>query len=129
MSHAVTVGHGEGSVTIVQLTVRDAEFFKIAASEPPESQTQAVLDVIAAGTAAIRRHGESSSLLPEGQDAVGGVRSMLARIRQAANCISDIQGKASLVQKFAQLISADANGSEGTILRLVEEVETALHSL
>jgi hypothetical protein len=55
MSHTITVNQNDGSVMIRELTVRNADFLSIMVSEPPESQEQAVLDVIAVGSAAMQR--------------------------------------------------------------------------
>lgn len=55
MPHDITVNQNDGSVMIRELTVRNADFLNIMASEPPESQGEAVLDVIAVGSAAIQR--------------------------------------------------------------------------
>jgi hypothetical protein len=63
---------------------------------------------------------------PDGMVDVGNVRSVLARIRDAARSMRDIKGKASQVKKCAEGINADANSAEETILALVEEAEKFL---
>lgn len=55
MPHTITVNQVDGLVTIRELVVKNADFLSIMISEPPESQEQAVLDVIAVGSAAMQR--------------------------------------------------------------------------
>ena len=65
---------------------------------------------------------------PDGMVDVGGIRSVLAKIGDAARSMRDIKGKATQVKKFAEGINADANGAEETILNLVEEAEKLLET-
>ena len=55
MSHTVTINSIDGSVTINQLTVKNADFFSVVSSEPPGSQEQVILDVVTVGSAAMQR--------------------------------------------------------------------------
>ncbi len=55
MPHTVTTNSSEGSVTINHLAVKNADFFSVVSSEPPESQEQVILDVITVGSAAMQR--------------------------------------------------------------------------
>jgi hypothetical protein len=57
---------------------------------------------------------------------VGNVRSVLAKIWDAARSMRDIKGKASQVKKFTEGINAEANSAEEMILALVEEAEKLL---
>jgi len=55
MSHDITVSQDGQSIVINHFTVTNADFISVVASESPESQGQAVLDVIAIGSAAMQR--------------------------------------------------------------------------
>ena len=55
MPYTMTVNQNDGSVMIRELAVKNADFLSIMLSEPPGSQEQAVLDVIAVGSAAMQR--------------------------------------------------------------------------
>jgi hypothetical protein len=55
MSHKIMVNPNDQSITINNLIVSNADFFAVIAVEPPESQEQAVLDIIAVGSAAMQR--------------------------------------------------------------------------
>jgi len=68
----------------------------------------------------------AASQTPDGLVDVGGVRSVLNKIRDAARSLRDIKGKASQVKRFAEGINSDANGIEEIILGLIDEAETLL---
>lgn len=55
MTHAIQVNQKDGSVMIRELSVRNADFLSIVGPQPPESQEQAVLEVIFVGSAALQR--------------------------------------------------------------------------
>lgn len=55
MTHTIIINQEKQSITINNLTVTNADFFGVIATEPPESQVQAVQDVIAVGSAAMQR--------------------------------------------------------------------------
>jgi len=63
---------------------------------------------------------------PEGSLDVGGLRSVLVKIKDAARSLRDIKGKASQVRKFAEGINSDANSTEEIILGLIDEAEKLL---
>lgn len=63
---------------------------------------------------------------PDGTVDVGSLRSVLARITDAARSMRNIKTKASQVKNAAEGINADANRAEETILALVEEAERLL---
>ena len=63
---------------------------------------------------------------PDGAVDVGNVRSVLAKIKDAARSMRDIKSKASQVKKFAEGINSDANSAEEMILALVDEAEKLL---
>lgn len=63
---------------------------------------------------------------PDGTVDVANVRSVLARIRDAARSMRDIKGKASQVKKFAEGITSDACDAEEMILGLVQDAEKLL---
>ncbi len=55
MSHTINVNQADGSVTIRELTVNNPDFLSLMISEPEESQQLIALDVIAVGSAAMKR--------------------------------------------------------------------------
>lgn len=57
---------------------------------------------------------------------LGGLRSTLTKIRDAARSMRDIKGKATQVKKFAEGINSAADEAEETIECLIEEAEKLL---
>ncbi|HLW55007.1 MAG TPA: hypothetical protein VKW06_19395 [Candidatus Angelobacter sp.] len=55
MSSSIEANATEQSITINDLSVKNAEFFGLVSSEPEETQIQTVLDIIAVGSAAMQR--------------------------------------------------------------------------
>jgi hypothetical protein len=65
---------------------------------------------------------------PDGALDVGALRSILAKIKDAAHAMRQIKSKATQVEKFAKGINEDANGAEGGILALIEDAEKLLET-
>jgi hypothetical protein len=63
---------------------------------------------------------------PEGTIDVSSLRSILARVKDAARSLRDIKGKATQVEKLAKGINSDADGTEEIILSLIDEAERLL---
>lgn len=55
MPAKMSVNPQDQSVIIDQLTIKNADFFSLIASEPAESQAHMVLDIVAVGSAAMKR--------------------------------------------------------------------------
>jgi hypothetical protein len=63
---------------------------------------------------------------PDGEVDLGALRAVLAKIKDAARSLRDVKSKASQIQKLAEGIHSDAEGTEGDILDMLEEAERLL---
>jgi hypothetical protein len=63
---------------------------------------------------------------PVGCVDVGGLRTLLARISDAARSMRDVKGKATQLRKLAEAIHSDADDSETMIVSLIIEAEKLL---
>jgi hypothetical protein len=63
---------------------------------------------------------------PAGSVDIGGLRSVLARVKDAARSLRSIKSKATQVEKLGETINSDANGAETIILSLIDDAEKLL---